>query len=124
MGAKSTAVTDSLYSLLLLASLLGGGIGVVAAAGVLLLRTERIRTRPVLQMLCAVGAFAAIFFGSGSALVHRRFGHGAGSAEPMEILRVLLVHRAYWVVLGCAVVSLSGWLVAQRSDRDGRAGRE
>ncbi len=106
-------MADQLHSVLLLAALLCGGLGVAAAAGSALVRARHARPRPVLALLCAVGAFGAAFFGAGSAVVHLRFGHGGGSPEPMTLPRFLLVHEVYWVVLGCVAVSVAGWMIAQ-----------
>jgi hypothetical protein len=106
-------MADQLHSVLLLAALVCG-LGVAAAAGAALVRARHIRPRPVLALLCAVGAFGAAFFGAGSAVVHLRFRHGGGSPEPMTLPRFLLVHEAYWVVLGCVAVSVVGWMIAQR----------
>lgn len=111
---------DQVYSLSLLAALAAGVIGVGAgAAGVLAASARRpgvpLRT---LALICGGCGLTALLLGALSALVHLRFGHGPGTPEPMAPLRFLLHHKAYWVVLACALASLAAWAAWRNGGSD------
>jgi peptidoglycan biosynthesis protein MviN/MurJ (putative lipid II flippase) len=96
---RMTGLMDTVYSLSLLVSLAAGVLGMAFCLPLLQNRKapDKAGDRKA-QIVLALGV-ATLISGGISAVVHRLYGHGQGSGEPMTWLQFLGNHKAYWIVL-------------------------
>lgn len=108
---------DTIYSLTLLVSLVAGVLGTVYC----LLERNRLQSKGAARdrALLIVLSFAMVtsFAGAASLVVHRAYGHGAESREPMSLLHFFAQHRAYWIVLALCLLLFVAWAITSRAGR-------
>lgn len=106
---------DTFYSASLLVALTCGGLGFAGTLWAVWALAGGRSPSSWLRPLCWIGGAVCLVAGILSVGVHRAFGHGPGSPEPMAAGTFFLAHRAYWVAAMLAAGSLvGGWLIARR----------
>lgn len=101
-------MTDTLYSLTLLAALVSGAVG--AFAGILSLCRPWPRVRWI-GLRCGLLALALGVLSIG---VHLHFGHGPAAPEPMALGRFLRIHPAYGAVFVLVLFAIGSWCGSRR----------
>ena len=105
---------DLLYPVSLAVALVAGTVGAAIAALKLCISHEGVQPRGLRSWVASTRvAVAALVLGAVSlvvsTVVHLRWGHGPGSAEPMEMRRFLSEHEAFGVA---ALILATGFVVA------------
>ena len=111
---------DTLYAASLLVALVGGGLAVAGPISALVVRSGRARIRCSRFGVGALACGAAA--GVVSFVVHRRWGHGPESVEPMALGAFVSAHPAYATAGVLLLAGLVAWrVVAARLKKNGRS---
>ncbi len=112
---------ESFFSLTLLVALTAGGLGTLPGAAAVVERRNRETRWWSAAATAPDGAVLAAMFGTASALVHLRFGHGPDSIEPIGAGQALATHPASLGIGVLTVLAAGGWAVATLRGRDRRS---